>query len=493
MEENLNTQVSSLFAGTIELMSAVAAQSTPRERAAILKAIQTIRSTQSSAEKLPTVPALVEGEPRLASGISEPDGHDQASLRSWGHELAQRRSAAGLTREVLAERAGISVSTLRNVEKGLRPPTRTTIMHLQSVPELRIETAPPRLAGRANLDASFAPNCWLAPEFDAIKLHHEMKMQFAGRGGRIEQTYIYLDPMSAAAWCAFAEQESYTRRRMSMPLARVAERITESVGNAGLDVIGLGCGDGRDEVRLAQCLLEQTASRNLRLYLLDISQPLCCTAYRHAAHVLGDHRAVSIYAIQGSFHNLQRYSQLLATPQRAHRRRIVCMFGNTFANVDNEVLFVRNSLVGFSPGDLLLLTVGQAMGPVEKPEEILRKDPRLSQKVPEGAGLSRFDQQLIDVVSRYVEGTRSVELSSALDRTACVVPGSYSAEIRATAKLSSGDTKQFSIARLRRYDRALLDEMMHSEGWEPVSHWLFDTDYHPTWLLLYRRNSMQRR
>jgi hypothetical protein len=227
--------------------------------------------------------------------------------------------------------------------------------------------------------------------------------------------------------------------------------------------------------------------RNLRIYMLDISQPLCCAAYRHAAHVLGEPSAVFVYAIQGSFHNLQRYSQLLATPQRAHRRRILCMFGNTFGNLDNEVLFLRNSLAGFSPGDLFLFTVGQAMAPSDQPEEILRKDPRLSQRIPVGAGISRFDQQIIDVVSRYVAGTRSVELTSMLDRTACVVPGSYSAEVKATVKLSSGESKQFSMLHIRRYERTLLDQTMRSEGWEPVSHWLFDTAYHPAWLLLYRR------
>ena len=58
----------------------------------------------------------------------------------------------------------------------------------------------------------FAPNCWLAPEFDALKLHREMTMLLNGRGGHIEQTFLYLDHHSAAAWCAIAEQDAYTSR-----------------------------------------------------------------------------------------------------------------------------------------------------------------------------------------------------------------------------------------------------------------------------------------
>lgn len=488
MELGTAPSIGSLFAGTIEAMSAVAEQSTPRERAAIFKAIRTIRSTQPRAEKIPLAPALSEAVPRLASGITEPDSQDRAALRAWGNDLVARRNAAGLTREVLAKRAGISPSTLRNAEKGVRAPTRTTLMHLQSVPELRIETAPPRLAGRTNRAATFAPNCWLAPEYDAIKLHNDMKMQFAGRGGHIEQTYLYLDAPSAAAWCAFADQESYTRRRMAMPLAKVAEEIAESAGSVGIDLIGLGCGDGRDEVRLAQCLLEKADNPNLRLYMLDISQPLCCAAYRHAAHVFGDRSSVSTYAIQGSFYNLQCYSQLLSSPQRSHRRRVACMFGNTFANIDNEVRFVRSSLVGLGPGDMFLLSVPLAMAPADAPDEILRKDPRLARKIPGAVGISRHDEQLIGVVNRYVEGTHSIELTANLDRTACVVPGSYAADVFATVKLSSGDSKQFSILHVKRYDRALLDRTMESEGWEPVAHWCYDREYHPLLLLLYRRS-----
>lgn len=488
MEQSPPISIENLFAGTIEAMSAVAAKRPPREQAAIRRAIQTIRSTQPHAEKLPVAPAAADAAPRLASGIVEPGSHDNAALRAWGADLMQRRQAAGLSREVLAARAGLSDSTLRDVEKGRRAPTRTTIMHLQSVPELRIETGPPQYAaGREARASSFAPNCWLAPEYDAIELHNDMKMKFAGRGGNIEQTYLYLDAVSATAWCAFAEQESYTRRRMEMPLGLVAERIAECVGNVGLDVIGLGCGDGRDEVRLAQCLLEQAVSRNLRLYMLDISQPLCCAAYRHAAHVLGHYGTVSVYALQGNFYNLQRYSQLLSSPQRAHRRRVVCMFGNTFANIQNEVLFVRNSLVGFGAGDLLLLSVPEAMAPADQPDQIVRKDRRLSQQIPAQAGTSLHDQQLIGVVNRYVEGARSVELSASLDRTACVVPGSYAADVRATVKTSSGETKLFSMYLSKRYDRASLDQTMASEGWEPVADWRYDAMYHPQLLLLYRR------
>ena len=250
MEQSESIPVRTLFSGTIEVLSGLLKKCPPKQRDALRRAVATLRETLPQAEKAhASYPrADVATELHLSAGIVEPDSTESRVLKAWGADLEQRRKAAGLTRKVLAERAGISESTLRNVETGRRPPTRTTIMHLQSVPELRIDPSPigEHITGRRQKVQDFSPNCWLTPEYDALKLHNELTMQLNGRGGHIEQTYLYLDHGSAAAWCAIAEQEVYTTARNLMPLGRVAERISELAGPLGLDVIGLGCGDGKD-------------------------------------------------------------------------------------------------------------------------------------------------------------------------------------------------------------------------------------------------------
>jgi len=481
------------FSMTMRALERLTKTGTQTERQAINRAMATLRTSLPKAEKEQHEqgPPTALEQLHLAAGIVEPASTEQSALKAWGADLVKRRQAAGLSRMVLAGRAGLSESTLRNVETGRRAPTRTTIMHLQSVPELRIDPTPigEHITDRRRLTQDFSPNCWLTPEYDALKLHNEMTMLLNGRGGHLEQTYLYLDPSSAAAWYSIAEQEDYTVSRMLMPLDSVAERIAERAGPVGLDVIGLGCGDGKDEVRLTQCLLERHRNRNLRLYLLDISQPLLCAAYRHAAEALADRAKVSVYAIQGNFHNLQRYTALLHTPERAHRRRIVCLFGNTFANLQNEILFVRNSLMGFAPGDFLLFSVGETMAPADKPEEILSKDRLLAGKTAEtmSTGRSLQDRMFCDLLRRYIHGLKSTEIKSVLDFAACPIPGSYAADIRATVKMTSGESKHFSIAYLKRYERRLLDETMIREGWQPVAHWRSAKDYHPRLLLLYQR------
>lgn len=479
-----------LFLGTIDALSDLLKKCPPKQRDALRRAVATLRETLPQAEKEQAAcpQADVATELHLSAGIIEPESTESRVLKAWGKDLEQRRKAAGLTRKVLAERAGISESTLRNVETARRPPTRMTIMHLQSVPELRIDPSPigQHITGRRQRVQDFSPNCWLAPEYDALKLHNELTMQLNGRGGHIEQTYLYLDHPSAAAWCAIAEQEVYTTARNLMPLGRVAERITELAGPVGFDVIGLGCGDGKDEVRLMQRLLDLHRSRNLRLYLLDISQPLCTSAYRLAAEVLSERPTASIYAIQGNFHNLQRYTPLLHSPERSHRRRVVCMFGNTFANLQNEIMFVRNSLLGFAPGDFLLLNVPATMAPADQHHAILRNDRRLADQIQADEKLPQ-DRIFLELLRRYVPSIKTVDLSPVLDFDACPVPGSYAADIRATVHMLSGETKQFSVLYAKRYDQEQLDCKMYKEGWLPVAQWRYADEYHPRLLLLYQR------
>lgn len=490
MEQTESIPVRTLFAGTIDVLNELLKKSPAKQRDALRRAVATLREALPQAEKAQADShrADVAAELHLSAGIVEPESTESRVLKAWGADLEQRRKAAGLTRKVLADRAGISESTLRNVETGRRPPTRMTLMHLQSVPELRIDPSPigDQVTGRPQRVQDFSPNCWLTPEFDALKLHNELTLHLKGRGGHLEQTYLYLDPSSAAAWCAIAEQESYTTARNLMPLGRVAERIAELAGPVGLDVIGLGCGDGKDEVRLTQRFLDLHRSRNLRLYLLDISQPLCSGAYRQAAELLGDRPSVSVYAIQGNFHNLQRYTPLLHAPERSHRRRVVCMFGNTFANLQNEVMFVRNSLIGFAPGDFLLLNVPATMAPADNPAEIVRNDRRLAGQLST-AEKSPQDQHQLDLLRRYIPGIRSIDIRPVLDFDACPVPGSYAADIRATINMTSGETKQFSVLYAKRYDQEQLDCKMCKEGWTPVGHWRYAEEYHPRLLLLYQR------
>jgi uncharacterized SAM-dependent methyltransferase len=88
---------------------------------------------------------------------------------------------------------------------------------------------------------------------------------------------------------------------------------------------------------------------DLRLYLLDISQPLLSEGFKHAADVLYNQHGVSYFAMQANFHHMDRYTQLHYTPERSHRRRLVTMLGGTLGNLDNEPKFFKYNLIGCHP------------------------------------------------------------------------------------------------------------------------------------------------
>ncbi len=409
---------------------------------------------------------------------------DVGRIQSWCALLRERREAAGMSRGRLSELSGVPENALQILEGGTYAPSQMTLLHLLSVPQLKLETFDLPWEASA-IDPNLALNCWLAPGFDPVKMVKELALQVNGHGGHIEQSYLYMDHMSAAHWCVIAEQKDYDAMQSSMPLDRCAARVLRSTGKVGLDVVSLGPGSGRNEVRLVKQLLTQAGHADLRLYLLDISQPLLSVAYRHAAEVLADHGG-AVFAIQGNFHHLPRYGQLLYSPRRAHRRRIITMLGHTFSNLENELRFMRNSLVGFAAGDLLLIDFRLAYATAERPAEIMAKDPTLSGRRNQELR-QRWDEFLSGPFRRYGSDQVEIEFQPTLDLS-CAVPGSYGVDLRAMVRSSEG-TREFSAYYSRRYDAEHLAQALRREGWEPLERWTYGGESSPCVLMLLRKAS----
>ena len=390
----------------------------------------------------------------------------------FGQTLARLRKALELSRGDLAKRAGLARNTIGNIEEGKTNPVHSTLMRLLSVSELGLSQADIPWRQPAEGDAAASPNCWIAPGYDPIKMFVDLITLLNGQGGSVEQTYAYLDPKSALNWFGLSNQSSYAAvYRESVPLGELATKMIDRIGHGRMDFIALGAGDGKQEVRLVQHLLDKIDERagkmqaDISLYLLDISQPLLSEALRHANATLTGRSGVTIWAVQGNFHHLPRYTQLHYAPQRANRRRLVTLLGNTLGNLDNEPSFFRHSLVGFAPGDFLLLDVDVTHAPAHAPEEIRRDDPALQQNV-RPAHVEWLGGPLL----RYCNGAADVQLRYELN-THCPVPGSYSLDTLATVKLVDGREKLFSVFRFKRYDPAGLSLLLEELGWEPIAQY----------------------
>ena len=377
--------------------------------------------------------------------------------------VRDRRMSLGLSIQALAQRVGLSEGTIKNLETPRKPITRTTLLRLAAAAELGLQFDE-LLFDQATAELTEPMNCFIAPGFNPVKMVIELGEKLNSAGGVVEQTNVYLDHQSAVAYLKLANEPAYVAAfRDPVPITRIAEEILESTGRAGLDVIALGPGNAREEVRLVQHLITKSPLPDLRLYLLDVSQPLLLTGFVHAAETLADQYGVAYFAMQGNFHHLPKYTQLNYTPTRSHRRRVATILGGTLANLENEGQFFRHSLSGLAPGDIAVIHAQIAVAPPSQPDVISRLEPALQKPIS-----IAYKNWLTDPIYRHCKEVTDVELHLELS-TNCPVPGSYSLEAIATVKLAGRRQKVFSMHRWRKYDPKLLSEHLKSMGWDTLA------------------------
>jgi transcriptional regulator with XRE-family HTH domain len=383
----------------------------------------------------------------------------------FGDLLRQHRAEAGLTQEQVAEFSQLSLSLIRKLEQGKKQPGRTALLSLCSIPELKlVPSEVTTLPAVREYSHRLAPNWYVSPGFDSVQMMSDFGQQLNGGGGSIEQTYVYLDHKSALDWIQLCNTPSYIAMfRESMPNDAIAQRIREVVGQVGLDVIALGPGDGKSEVRLVQQILDDSERPNIRFYLLDASQPLLNRAFKHAADTFADDSRIFVCGIQGNFHHLPRYMQLHYTPARSHRRRVYALLGNTIGNLDNEPYFFQNAFIGAAPGDLLIFDADHAFGSSTDHAEIRRCDPTLSKPMPEA-----YQRWLAGPIRRYCHDVQDISFSFRLD-TNRPLSGSYGMQGIAKVTLLGQRTKEFCMWQVRRYDPKSIIQCMRNLDWEPVA------------------------
>jgi hypothetical protein len=84
-------------------------------------------------------------------------------------------------------------------------------------------------------------------------------------------------------------------------------------------------------------------------------------------------------------------------------------------NLDNEARFLRDSLCGLRPGTLLLIDTPCCFAPVDRPDEIRRKDPWLSGSGKPNAWRDRVMAFWSGPLRRYVPGVESIDIRMELN------------------------------------------------------------------------------
>ena len=386
---------------------------------------------------------------------------DERRLAAFSQVLRDRRNKAGLSQPELAEAAGLSLTTIKNIENQRQVPSRATLQRLMAVAVLRLRPDDVRRPGEAR--EPFTSNSWLSLDYDPVLLGTNLARSVNGDGGYLEQTVHYLDSQSAAMWIELSDSGRYAQAfRDSFPLDRAAARIAKLLAGAErVELVALGAGDGKLEVRLTQHLSDRSElPQPLRLLLLDISHPLLGSAYRHAVDML-EPRGVVIRTLHADFHHLPRYPQLHYDPPGApRRRRVFLLLGNTLANLDNEMRFFAQLHSCTAPGDLVLVDCQLCYAPADRPDEIHRMDP----PIRDGSPSREHVNWLSGLFYRYRRDAAQVAIRTELG-PASTVPGSYEAEAVALVTDYDGRTHRFSAWRVRRYDPERLSQAFARLGW----------------------------
>ena len=408
---------------------------------------------------------------------------EHSGAKRFADLLRQHREDAGLTQLQLAQFAGLSLSLIRKLEQGSTHPTRSALLALCSVAELKLLPSEATIhATVKEISHRHAPNWYIPPGFDSVAMMSELAQQMNSSGGTLEQTYAYLDHKSALDWIQLCNTPSYVAMcRESFPHRLLAERLREVVGQVGLDIIALGPGDGRSEVMLVQNILQKSDQANIRFYLFDASQPLLSRAFKHAADTFTDESGVFVCGIQGNFHQLPRYMQLHYTPARSHRRRVYVLVGNTIGNIEHEPQFFQNAFAGAAPGDILIFDADHAYTNTGDPADIWRVDPALQKPIPES-----HQRWLAGPIERYCKDVQSVTFDWRLD-TDRPLPGSYGLQFIAKVGLPGMQHKTFCMFSIRRYDPSSMVRCLQKLDWSLTAQLPFLGATRPRSLFMFQK------
>ena len=380
---------------------------------------------------------------------------------NFGQLLQSRRAEANLTIAALAKKTGLTRNTIVNIEQGLTTPSPQTMRRLLAVKALRLlETG----TGEGP-----SVEAWFTKAYNPIDLIDGMTALLNGPGGRIEQTYLYLDPRSAVDYFVLCNTAEYVAAyREKIPHDQIAERIIKESKGVGLDVDGLGCGDGKSETALIQRLADRMPEPpDLQLYLLDISHVLLSEGYRTALNSLAPRR-IPVFGIHGSFTDISKNPVLFAHPLTVKRLRVFTLYGCTFGNINDEPWFFQDLEACSQPGDLLVIDCQLVRAPADQPELIRAAEPLLKNGQPP----ETHHKFLTGPLKRHCEGLTHIKLRSVLSPH-CLVPGSYAIEFWGDVEVEYEPKRRFLIQRVKRYDLDKLSTFLSTLGWKTLQTWKY--------------------
>lgn len=332
------------------------------------------------------------------------------------------------------------------------------------------------------------PHLGVEPSISVTQTTREMQRLFnSARGGSVSESFLYFDGVGAASWCEFANQEEYSKSFGDQTLFWVASEMIKNhlddtkFNKRRIDLIGLGCGDGKRESILAQCLIDTYPELNLHCHLVDTSYPLLLEAHANLSSVFSKSRRVTFQEHQGNFHRLPQMADIFDSEQSDEVLRVGTMFGATLGNLDNELRFIRDSLQAFKSGDLFLVDVMLGFAPADHLEAIRKEDPRFTPNA--NTWRTGLEHWLESTLLHYRNHCPQITFENILSRATSPIPNTYTIEIHAIVKSEQQKEARFNMVRLHRYDQESFIAAFAREGWRRVGGKTFGYEKRRLWYL----------
>ncbi|MCX6741968.1 MAG: L-histidine N(alpha)-methyltransferase [Candidatus Pacearchaeota archaeon] len=176
----------------------------------------------------------------------------------------------------------------------------------------------------------------------------------------------YLTPNQAQSFLDLEDEPEYrkdvTEKETNLIRGNIQE-IVESIGSNPINIIDLGCGDGRKAILFIENLIGKA---KMRYCPIDISNYMVEKAISRVSKIRGVDEVIKFQWNISDFENIENISALLR--QGEYKKNVILLLGNTLGNFEiNELLYeIRSSM---KEGDLLIIGNGLDN---RKPEEILR-------------------------------------------------------------------------------------------------------------------------
>jgi len=202
----------------------------------------------------------------------------------------------------------------------------------------------------------------------------------------------YLTPEQSQAYLDLENSEEYLKAAndligQNLILSR-AQEILDWADNEPINIIDLGCGDGKKALALIKLLNKKI---KIRYCPIDISSYMVKKAIETFSHEEGAADVAEFKYNISDFENLENIIPLLKF--KGYKKNLILLLGNTLGNFEiNELLYkIRGSM---NDNDLLLIDIAVADEKVEERAMAYAKNKQVNDfliKIPEQLGLLKKD------------------------------------------------------------------------------------------------------